>query len=136
MKRPLDENLCVLPAGTEVESPAKVLGSARFREFLGEAQQYFDHIIVDSSPVLATADGPMLSDLCDTTLCVARAGATTEDELHDALEVLGEVGADVAGVIFNGFDISMAYGYKYRYRHYGRYGPYDQYRSLPEDATA
>ncbi|WP_198598589.1 polysaccharide biosynthesis tyrosine autokinase [Salinibacter altiplanensis] len=136
MKRPLADNLCVLPAGTEVESPAKVLGSARFREFLGEAEQYFDHIIVDSSPVLATADGPMLSDLCDTTLCVARAGTTTEDELNDTLKVLGEVGADVAGVVFNGFDLSMAYGYKYRYRHYGQYGPYDQYRSLPEDATA
>ncbi|WP_263784423.1 GumC family protein [Salinibacter grassmerensis] len=136
MKRPLADNLCVLPAGTEVENPGKVLGSARFREFLGEAEQYFDHIIVDSSPVLATADGAMLSDLCDTTLCVARAGTTTEDELNDTLEVLGEVGADVAGVVFNGFDLSMAYGYKYRYRHYGPYGPYDQYRSLPEDASA
>jgi hypothetical protein len=30
----------------------------------------------------------------------------------------------------------MAYGYKYRYRHYGQYGPYDQYRSLPEDTAA
>ena len=136
MKRPLADNLCVLPAGTEVESPTKVLGSARFREFLGEARQYFDHIIVDSSPVLATSDGPMLSDLCDATLCVARAGVTTEDELEDTLGVLGEVGADVAGVVFNGFDLSMAYGYKYRYRHYGQYGPYDQYRSLPEDAAA
>jgi len=136
MKRPLADNLCVLSAGTEVESPTKVLGSSRFREFLGEAQQYFDHIIVDSSPVLATSDGPLLSDLCDATLCVARAGVTREDELEDALGVLGEVGADVAGVVFNGFDVSMAYGYKYRYRHYGQYGPYDQYRSLPEEASA
>ncbi len=136
MKRPLADNLCVLPAGTEVGNPAEVLGSTRFREFLGEARQYFDHIIVDSSPVLATADGPMLSDLCDTTLCVARAGLTTEDELDHAMEVLGEVGADVAGVVFNAFDISMAYGYKYRYRHYGRYGPYDQYQSLPEETSA
>jgi capsular exopolysaccharide synthesis family protein len=136
MKRPLADNLCVLPAGTEVESPTKVLGSARFREFLGEAQQYFDHIIVDSSPVLATSDGQLLSDLCDATLCVVRAGVTTEDELEDALGVLGEVGADVAGVVFNGFDVSMAYGYKYRYRHYDQYGPYDQYRSLPEESPA
>jgi capsular exopolysaccharide synthesis family protein len=136
MKRPFADNFCVLPAGTEVENPVEVLGSARFREFLGEARQYFDHIIVDSSPVLATADGPMLSDLCDTTLCVARAGVTTEDELDHAMGVLGEVGADVAGVVFNGFDISMAYGYKYRYRHYGQYGPYDQYQSLPEESPA
>jgi Mrp family chromosome partitioning ATPase len=119
-----------------VDNPSKVLGSSRFREFLGQAEQYFDHIIVDSSPVLATADGPMLSDLCDTTLCVVRAGVTTEDELDHALEVLGEVGADVAGVVFNGFDLSMAYGYAYRYRHYGQYGPYDQYQSLPEEASA
>ena len=136
MKRPLADNLRVLPSGTEVENPTKVLGSARFREFLAEAEQYFDHIIVDSSPVLATSDGPMLSDLCDTTLCVVRAGVTTEDELSDALGVLGEIGVDLAGVVFNGFDVSMAYGYKYRYRHYGRYGPYDQYRSLPEEASA
>lgn len=136
MKRPLLDNLCVLPAGTEVENPAKVLGSSRFRDFLDQAHQHFDHIIVDSSPVLATADGPLLSDLCDTTLCVVRAGTTTEAELDHAIEVLDGVGANTAGVVFNGFDISMAYGYKYRYRHYGQYGPYDQYRSLPEEASA
>jgi len=136
MKRPLIDNLCVLPAGTEVENPAKVLGSSRFHEFLQRAQQYFDHVIVDSSPVLATADGPLLSDLCDTTLCVARAGTTTGAELDRAMEVLNGVGANVAGVVFNGFDVSMAYGYKYRYRHYDEYGPYDQYRSLPEEASA
>ena len=136
MRRPLIDNLCVLPAGTEVDNPAKVLGSARFRDFLQRAQQYFDHVIVDSSPVLATADGPLLSDLCDTTLCVVRAGATTEAELDHAIEVFDGVGANIAGVVFNGFDVSMAYGYKYRYRHYGQYGPYDQYRSLPEEASA
>jgi len=136
MKRPLIENLSVLPAGAEVDTPAKLFGSARFREFLERAQQYFDHVIVDSAPVLAAADSPLLSDLCDTTICVARAGMTTEAELDRAAEVLGDVGANVAGVVFNGFDISMAYGYKYRYRHYGQYGPYDQYRSLPEEASA
>ena len=136
MNKPLIDNLCLLPAGTEVENPAKIFGSSRFRDFLDQAQQYFDHVIVDSAPVLAAADSPLLSDLCDTTICVARAGMTTEAELNRAAEVLSDVGANVAGVVFNGFDISMAYGYKYRYRHYGQYGPYDQYRSLPEESSA
>ncbi len=136
LRTPLVDNLFVLPAGTEVDNPTEVLGSSRFREFLEHARQHFDHIIVDSSPVLATSDGPLLSDLCDTTLCVARAGTTTEAELEDALDTLYGVGADIGGVVFNGFDISMAYGYKYRYRHYGQYGPYDQYRSLPEASAA
>lgn len=136
MNRLTVDNLAVLPSGTDVKNPAEILRSSRFREFLGQAQTHFDHVIVDSSPVLATADGPLYSSLCDTTLCVARAGRTTEAELDHAMEVLGRMGANVAGVVFNGFDVSMAYGYKYRYRHYGEYGPYDQYRSLPEEASA
>jgi len=135
MDTPSVDNLCVLPAGTQIENPSEVLGSSRFREFLYRAQEYFDQVIVDSSPVLATTDGPLLSDQCDTTLCVVRGGVTTEAELDRAMQLLGDVGADVAGVVFNGFDVSMAYGYKYRYRHYGQYGPYDDYRALPEDTA-
>lgn len=135
MKRPSVDNLYVLPAGRRVENPSEIFASSQFREFLQRARQYFDSVILDSPPVLAATDAPLLSNQCDTTLCVVRAGTTTESELERAMEILGDVNANVAGVVFNGFDVSMAYGYKYRYRHYGQYGPYDQYRSLPE-ATA
>jgi capsular exopolysaccharide synthesis family protein len=135
LQAPLLETLFVLPAGQEVETPTEVLRAASFRAFLTQAREHFDHVIVDSSPVLATADGPLLSDLCDTTLCVARAGVTTDAELEESLDVLHSVSAEVAGVVLNGFDSSMAYGYTSRYRQYGAYGPYDQYRALPDPSA-
>jgi Mrp family chromosome partitioning ATPase len=77
--------------------------------------------------VLAATDASILSARCDATLCVVRAGTTTEAELDRAMDTLHSVDANVIGTVFNAFDLSMAYGYKYRYRHYNRYGHYDQY---------
>jgi len=135
LKTPAIDNLSVLPVGAmNGENPTEVLSSSRFREFLHVARKHFDSVVMDTSPVLATTDASLLSTRSDTTLCVVRAGMTTESELDRAMETLSDVGARVTGVVFNGFDVSMAYGYKYRYRYYGEYGPYDQYASLPDSS--
>jgi Mrp family chromosome partitioning ATPase len=118
-----------------VDHPSELLGSPRLRKLLSLARERFDVIVVDTPPVMAATDAAMLSTQCDATLCVVRAGTTTEPELDHAMASLNDVGAYVLGAVFNGFDVSMAYGYKYRYRNYDRYGPYDEYQSLPP-ATA
>jgi capsular exopolysaccharide synthesis family protein len=134
IKMPPIENLSVLPAGANVANPSELLGSGMMQELLEGARERFDIVILDTPPVLAATDATLLSTQCDTTLCVVRAGTTTEPELERAMQALNDVGARVMGAIFNGFDVSMAYGYKYRYRDYGRYGPYDQYKALPDKA--
>ena len=121
------EDLWILPAGSPVDRPSEILGSSVFEKFLDQAQDYFDVVLVDTPPVLAATDASILSARCDATLCVVRAGMTTEAELDRAMETLHSVDANMIGTVFNGFDLSMAYGYKYRYRHYSRYGHYDQY---------
>ena len=35
--------------------------------------------------------------------------------------------AAVEGVVLNGFDVSMGFGYKYRYSNYSTYGYYTKY---------
>lgn len=131
IRSPEINNLSVLPAGAMVNNPSEIVGSSRFRQFLRGAQEHFDVIVLDTPPVLATTDASLLSTQADATLCVVRAGRTTEAELDRAMNTLGEVGARVTGVVFNGFDVAMAYGYRYRYRHYDEYGHYDHYSSLP-----
>ena len=123
------ENLHVLPAGAGVEDPSELLGTTQFRELLRMVQSHFDLVIIDSPPVLAATDAVLVSTQCDATIMVARAGETTEDELDHAARALSDVGATLIGTLFNGFDVSMAYGYKLRYRHYTRYGPYDGYHT-------
>lgn len=132
-------DLFVLPAGvsgvplpdqtrTGVQSsPSEFFGSRRMRELLAAFREQFDMVILDTPPVLAATDAVLLSTQADTTLVVVRAGQTKEGDLEHGMEMLQDVGARVAGVLLNGFDLSMAYGYRYSYGHYTKYGPYSRY---------
>jgi capsular exopolysaccharide synthesis family protein len=121
------ENLSVLTSGGGVGRPAETVGSAALRELVRHLKGRFDIIVMDTPPVLAATDATYLSTQCDGTLLVTRAGETTHHELRHSIDALDDVGASIIGTIFNGFDVSMAYGYKLRYRHYSRYGPYGDY---------
>src|SRR5690606_11103368 len=91
-----------------------------------------DFIVIDTPPLLATTDALQLSRQCDAVIVTARAKQTREGELTHVLESLEQVGAPVVGTVLNGFDVSMAYGYKYRYRSYTEYGPYPDYGDAGE----
>lgn len=130
VKTPPVENLFVLPAGVK-ENSSELLNSGRFHQFMDMATEHFDSVILDTSPVLANTDASLLATQADATLCVVRAGTTTEPEVDRAMGILTDVGAEITGVVFNGFDVSMAYGYRHRYRSYGQYGAYDQYLDAP-----
>ncbi|MDX1546412.1 MAG: AAA family ATPase [Rhodothermales bacterium] len=113
--------------GSFIVNPSELLGSEQMQDFLAAMREVFDIIIIDTPPVLAAADAAVLAARCDATIIVTRAGVTKEDELDITVEALDDVGATVIGILLNGFDLSMAYGHKYRYRHYTRYGRYSKY---------
>ncbi|MFW5973315.1 MAG: hypothetical protein ACOCTG_04920, partial [Bacteroidota bacterium] len=69
----------------------------------------------------------LVSAYVDAAILVLRAGQSREGELDHALESLERVRAPIIGTVFNAFDVSMAYGYKYRYRNYTKYGQYSKY---------
>lgn len=109
------------------KNPAELLGSARMRELLVVLKERFDVIIIDTPPLGAATDAALLSTQCDATIVVARAGKTKEAEVDDAYATLENVGATVIGTILNGFDVSLAYGQKYKHD-YSKYGIYSQYQ--------
>jgi capsular exopolysaccharide synthesis family protein len=122
------ENLHVLTAGRSVDRPAEYVSSATFQSLLPQLKTSFDCIIVDTPPVLAATEAAYLTTQCDGAMIVVRAGVTTSQELDLTLRELSDVQAPVIGTVFNGFDVSMAYGHTFRYRNYTRYGPYDDYQ--------
>jgi tyrosine-protein kinase Etk/Wzc len=111
----------VLPAGTMVPNPAEYLGSKAFRDLLEAFRQTYDVVVIDAPPVLAATDPVLLSTQVDGTVVVAAAGQTKDFELEHAVEEIHGVGGDVLGVVFNRFDVSKEYGYRYQYAYrYGR----------------
>ena len=114
------DSLWVLPAGMLAPNPSELLGSKRMRELLTELHDHYDVVILDAPPVLAATDAVLLSTQADATLLITRAGVTRDYDLQSSQSALAAVGAHLIGTVLNGFDVSKAYGYRYKYAY--RYG--------------
>ena len=110
-------NLMVLPAGPVALNPSEMLASPRMRDLIHSLEPEFDHIIIDTPPVLSVTDAALLSALADSTLLVIRAGMTNRAALRRAHDVLAHVDARIMGVILNAADFTEPdlyyYGSKY-----------------------
>jgi polysaccharide biosynthesis transport protein len=113
-------NLKVLPAGPVALHPSEMLASPRMRDLLQSLEPEFDHIIIDTPPVLSVTDACLLSALCDSTVFVIRAGVTSRAALRRAHEMLAHVDARIMGVILNAADFTEPDLYYYGNR-YGNY---------------
>jgi capsular exopolysaccharide synthesis family protein len=64
----------------------------------------FDHVLLDSPPILAVRDALVLSQTVDGTLFVMRPGAVSEKEAGQSRSRLQEAGCHVIGAVLNRFD--------------------------------
>jgi capsular exopolysaccharide synthesis family protein len=110
------ERLFLLPAGPIPPNPAELLASGRFKEILDEALAKFDHIVIDSAPVLGLADAPMLASSVEGTLMVIEAGAIRRAAALNAVNRLRASEARLIGAILTKFNaLKVGYGYGYGY---------------------
>jgi len=110
--------LDVLPAGIIPPNPSELLLGDRFRQLLNDVQGEYDHIVLDSAPVLLVADTLTVAQLASTVFLVARAEQSTVRELRDAEQRLNSVGVRVKGTILNGVKrrrVTSGYAYNYYY---------------------
>lgn len=120
-------NLFILPAGPVPPNPAELLSTGRMKELLARFAKEYDHVVVDSPPVLSVTDATVLSVLVDGVIVVVRSGQTTREILRHTRQLFFNVNARLLGVVLNGVDLrSVDYNYYY-YKYYG-YG-YRQDRS-------
>ncbi|HEX8508434.1 MAG TPA: polysaccharide biosynthesis tyrosine autokinase [Propionibacteriaceae bacterium] len=125
--------LYVLPAGQVPPNPSELLGSKAMSALLADLAQTYDMVLLDSAPLLPVTDGVVLSKSVGGTLVVVGAERTNKSQLHDALESLSTVGANVMGVVLNKAARRDTTSYVY-YKGYG--GNYEQDGKMNPDATA
>jgi capsular exopolysaccharide synthesis family protein len=113
--------LDILPAGPVPSNPSEILNSQSFNEVLEELSVRYEHVVVDSPPVMAVADARILAAMCSVTILVLRAQSSTRKAALHARKALQSVGAAILGVVVN--DVPRA-----RDR-YGDYGGYSSYRA-------
>nr|WSY54803.1 polysaccharide biosynthesis tyrosine autokinase [Streptomyces sp. NBC_00886] len=109
----------VLTSGALPPNPAEMLGSEQFRAVVRSLAEKFDHVVVDTAPVLPVADTPAMAPAVDGYLLVARFAKTSRNQVADAVHALQGVGATMLGGILNMTSVkgdSDHYSYEYSYR--------------------
>lgn len=94
-------NLSILASGANPPNSTELLGSEPVRQILMQAVNEYELVIIDSPPLLATADASILSSIADGVLIVARMGVTDRDAAKRALQRLNLVGARMVGTVIN-----------------------------------
>ena len=96
---------------------ANLLSGTRMRVLLQELQEQFDIIVLDTPPVLATADAGIVASLTDGVLLVVRAGRHRPERGPAGLPAARNVGARVVGTVLNdpGGEVAKEGDYYYPY---------------------
>jgi succinoglycan biosynthesis transport protein ExoP len=97
-------NLFVLPSGPISPCPSELLSSVRMGQLLARWREMFDHVIIDSPPILAVSDAVRLSVEADAVLLVIRSAQTSKAALRRASMVLEQVKARTLGIVVNAID--------------------------------
>ncbi len=94
----LDTSIDVLPAKLESQDSMRILSSPRFRVLIEALEKRYDLVILDSPPILGTADVLEIAACCGDVVMVAQLKQTTEDELQSSLATLSQVD-NVIGIV-------------------------------------
>lgn len=122
-------NLSLLPCGPIPPNPAELISSARMRDLLKEMAARYDHILIDSPPMMNVTDPVILSRMVDGVILVVHGGKSPRTTVQRARQELLGVGAKIYGVVLNNIDLRRE-GYDSYDYHYNRY-----YGGYPSDTN-
>ncbi|WP_168398299.1 polysaccharide biosynthesis tyrosine autokinase [Acinetobacter indicus] len=108
--------LDVIARGKSPANPSELLSTAQFTAMLNQLSEQYDHILIDTPPILAVTDGIIISQHAGVNLVIARYAKTQMKELELTLNRFEQAGVKVNGIILNDIQRSSAgYGYGYNY---------------------
>ena len=113
------KGLTLIPSGKIPPNPSELLLHKRFTNCMSVLTPRYDHIIIDSPPILAVTDATIIGQMAGGTLMVLRAGEHPMREIEQAVKRLQQAGVNVRGLLFNDVNVqSRRYGagkYSYQY---------------------
>jgi capsular exopolysaccharide synthesis family protein len=133
------KGLQVLPCGYVPPNPAELLGSTAMKQVLEALRTHYDWVLIDTPPILAMADTPVLCPLVDGVVLVVGSEVSARAQIQRAVDQVQSVGGKIIGVVLNKVNLernSYYYGQYYGeyYRSYYADGAARQTRSQAEEA--
>jgi Mrp family chromosome partitioning ATPase len=95
------ERLSFLPCGTNAHTSPELLEPATLGAVLNQLKRDYDVIVLDTPPVLVSADAATLAASSDGVILVVRAGQTDRGAAELARQRVGAAGGRVLGAVLN-----------------------------------
>ncbi len=114
-------NLTVIFSGPKSPNPGELLEPSKLGALFDEFTKSYDHIVIDSAPLLAVPDTRILAPLSQNLALVVRAESTPRKAVQAAIGLLDGAGIVPDGIVLNGFSARRSKGgaYGYAYQEYG-----------------
>lgn len=113
--------LSVLTSGQTPPNPSELIESPLMKKCLAALSQHFDHILIDTPPLLAVTDGSILANIVDGVILVIRGGDTTREAIIRSKYLLKCARARIIGTMLNNVDLH-ACDHSYYSRYFYGYG--------------
>jgi capsular exopolysaccharide synthesis family protein len=115
------ENLWFVPAGPSPKKSAELIGTTRMKELLTSLREFGDdaYVIIDSSPILATAEPTLLSKMVEGVILVVMADRAPRETIRRAIQSIDR--QKIIGIVFNQKDLRPLGRYSSYYHGYHGY---------------
>jgi polysaccharide biosynthesis transport protein len=118
VQRNLLPGVDAIVGGPVPPSPTELLSAERLSAVVADLAQRYDHVLVDSAPVLGLADAPLVAQSVDGIVFVIESARVSVRGASNALDRLRQTGKPILGAVLSRFDASQqgySYDYKYEY---------------------
>ncbi|MEO1429957.1 MAG: AAA family ATPase [Cyanobacteria bacterium J06633_8] len=107
-------NLDLLSVNISEDKICEFVARGEFEQYLNllQAQEKYDYVLVDSSPVALTPEAALLAKIISKVLFVVRSKSSHRNYFYDSIEQLTRHQAEISGLVVNGVE-NRAQGYIY-----------------------
>jgi len=117
-----DLGLTAMSAGPIPPNAAELLTGSRLSNLVDRLLTTYDHVVVDSPPVMGLADAPLIASSVEGVVYAVESHGIRSSQVRTALTRLAAANARVFGGVLTKFEVRRShggYGYEYGYN-YGR----------------
>lgn len=104
----INPKLSVLTSGLTPPNSAELLDSDEMNSIINSVKNYYDYIIIDTTPLELVADAQILASKVDGVILVAKIEKTRKDSLMNCKKLINKIGGNIIGIVLNNVKLTQA----------------------------